>query len=174
MIRSCIVCRKKRSSLLSLFLDGENRVTLGKSVRRQYWICPSKGCLKAMEKPNKRAKAFRRKNINSNSLLLQVHNRINRNIEKQLMLSLRSGVVCSGSYEILRNQNKLLLLITSSCQIKNRWRDQKIDVPIFSMNTSPFELGAMIRKGPRSAIGIFPNCHSILLSENLHLLEELR
>ena len=174
MIRSCIVCRKKGSDLFSLFLDEENRVNLGKSPRRQYWICKSKSCVERIEKTNKRPKVLRRKKINSNSLLLQVHNRINRNIEKQLILSLNSGVVRSGSYEILQNKSKLLFVITSTRRIKQRWVRQKINIPVFSLNISARELGAIIRKGPRSAIGILPNRHSILLAENLHLLDKLR
>lgn len=175
MLRSCIVCRQKSAKLLSFFLNEESKILLGRSQQRNGWICPVRSCIQKLEKKTARlSKYFHRSNIKSNSLLLQAQKRIKCNVEKQLMLSLNSGVVCSGSYEILQKKNKLILMITSSNKIKKRWSRQNLRIPIFSLNIGTFELGSLIRKGPRSIVGILPNCHSILLSENLHLLEELR
>ena len=177
MHRFCVSCRSRvpADRLLPFHLTTESGLKIGKG-RRTAWICIKKSCLLAIEKqPSKTFRSLRKKTNGSVHTLQQAQNFIKKQIYKHLSHAQHSGNVYSGHSKIVTHQEKIcFILLSESSQNLSYWKTTLPNIDVFTIDISPKELGLIIKKGSRSALGVSPNRYAQKVLKYLQHYKELR
>lgn len=176
MIRFCVSCRsRKNTAHLVPFYQQSGKLYLGQGTRSA-WACATHSCLTTLERhPQKASRSLRKNIIDANKCITQVQNLVKRQIYKNIKHAQRSGSVYSGHKQIICHQNQIyiLLLAHTSIQQQNFWKEQLPNCNFFILDISQKELGSLIQKSPKSALGILRNRHAQQLLEHLQQYSQL-
>ena len=177
MQRLCVSCRLRKdvNQLLPFSIGTHGSLELGRG-RRTAWVCIKKSCLLSIEKsPQKTFRSLRAEIKKPVHSLQQAKNFIKKQIYKHLSHAQRSGNVYSGHSKIITHQKKIFFILLSELsQNLFYWKKTLPNINIITTDSSPQELGLIIKKGSRSVLGISPNRYAQKLLKYLQHYKELR
>lgn len=153
-LRTCILTRERlpRAALLRVVADPSGRLQLdpdGSLPGRGAWVRPDIALLRQLQqRPSLAGRALRQKNLSSSDLVGQARAWVWAGLCGALAACQRAGVLISGAQALGKARELPILMVAQGSRGAATTADLVVELPV----TAP-ELGALLGRGPRAAVG---------------------